>query len=65
MHYVGSLAVSIFENRVSEYVLPFHIIDLNCTGDENNIWQCPRNNLIQYKCSQSHDAIVGCQIGIL
>ena len=63
MHYTGSLTIA--QSRLSEYFLPFHIIDLNCTGDESNIWQCPRNSLTQYRCWQHNDAVVGCQIGIL
>ena len=63
MHYIGSIAFA--ESKISEYILPFHIIDLNCIGDENSIWQCPRNSLTQYKCWERNDAVVGCQNGIL
>ena len=42
---------------------PSHnIIDLNCTGQESNILECPFNGLIgQYSCSNSRDANVYCQ----
>ena len=42
-----------------EYYLPFHFIDLNCTGNESTIWDCPSNKLIT-KCLSSHDAAVAC-----
>ena len=40
----------------------FGIIDLNCTGNENSIWDCPYNGTANfYYCSSSHDASVICQ----
>ena len=46
----------------TESVWPFHIIDLNCTGGERAVWECPRNNLQSvYTCSSSNDASVICQ----
>ena len=44
-----------------ERVFPFHVIDLNCTGDEESIWDCPRNGLLsEYTCNQINDAAVSC-----
>jgi deleted-in-malignant-brain-tumors protein 1 len=44
-----------------EDIFPFHFIDLNCTGSEDTIWDCPSNSLIsQYSCLYSHDAAVSC-----
>ena len=45
----------------SNYVWPFHLIDLNCTGEENNVFDCVHNQLEDYTCSGSHDASVVCQ----
>ena len=54
---LGSKAIS----NYNEYALPFHIIDLNCTGDEQNIWSCPSNGLTQ--CRYKRDAAVSCVEG--
>ena len=54
---LGSKAISYY----NEYALPFHIIDLNCTGDEQNIWSCPSNGLTQ--CRYKRDAVVSCVEG--
>ena len=43
-----------------EYLFPFHFIDLNCTGSEDSVWDCPSNALTQYNCLSSHDAAVAC-----
>ena len=40
---------------------PFHIIDLNCTGVEETIWNCSHNGLINYNCPFTHDATIRCQ----
>ena len=42
-------------------VWPFHLIDLNCTGEENNVFDCVHNQLENYTCLGSHDASVVCQ----
>ena len=52
--FLGSKAISYY----NEYAFPFHIIDLNCTGDEKNIWSCPSNGLT--KCRYNRDAAVSC-----
>ena len=46
---------------LAESVFPFHIIDLNCTGDEESVWDCPSNALLsQYSCNQNNDAALSC-----
>ena len=40
---------------------PFGIIDLNCTGNENTIWDCPYNGTHDYTCLWNRDASVICQ----
>ena len=37
-----------------------HINDLNCTGSEQSIWDCPHNGLNKY-CNHYKDASVICQ----
>ena len=37
-----------------------HINDLNCTGSEESIWDCPHNGLNKY-CYHYKDASVICQ----
>ena len=38
-----------------------NIIDLNCTGSEDTILDCPHNATNGYYCSLSHDANVFCE----
>ena len=38
-----------------------HISDLNCTGEEESIWDCPQNELSGYSCYHYQDASVICQ----
>ena len=47
-------------NIKTEYDFPFHFIDLNCTGSEDSIFDCPSNALTEYSCYTSHDAAVAC-----
>ena len=57
-HISGSIAIGPIYNG---YSLPLHIIDLNCTGTEGNIWNCPNNALLsQYSCSSSYTAAIAC-----
>ena len=44
----------------TESYFPFLFIDLNCTGDEESIFNCPSNALIHYTCPYNHDAAVAC-----
>ena len=38
----------------------FHIIDLNCNGTEDNIFNCSYNNIQQHSCYYYEDAYVQC-----
>ena len=38
-----------------------NILDLNCTGNENTILDCPYNGLSNYYCSLSKDANIFCE----
>ena len=41
---------------------PFHIVDINCTGSERTVWDCPMNHLTHiHSCRQTRDASVRCQ----
>ena len=52
---VGSVTVGPIANH--QY---YHINDINCTGNESSIQQCPSNNLTNYRCTNNHDAGVFC-----
>ena len=41
------------------------MIDVNCTGGESNIINCPYNGLTNYPCSLGRDANVFCGAFIL
>ena len=57
--YVGAVAG---QGLYTDTIWPFHIIDLNCTGVERTIWECPHNGLFDdYSCSSRNDASVRCQ----
>lgn len=44
------------------YSLPVNVVDLNCTGNESSIWNCPYNGTVNfYTCSSSHDASIICR----
>ena len=39
-----------------------HIIDLNCTGSEQRLFDCPHNALVGiYSCGSTDDASLRCQ----
>ena len=38
-----------------------HIKDLNCTGNESSIFDCPMNGIPGYSCNHRDDASVICQ----
>ena len=44
----------------SERVLPHHFLDLNCTGNELKLTDCPHNGLTHYSCYSWHDTAIAC-----
>ena len=57
--YVGAIAAT---GRFTEGTLPLHVIDINCTGAEQRVLDCPHNNLVgQHACDHRQDASVRCQ----
>ena len=56
-----NLGASALTNSYTESTWPIHINDLNCSGSEESIWNCPHNGLIGYSCSHYDDAAVLCQ----
>ena len=56
-----NLGASALTNSYTESTWPIHINDLNCSGREESIWNCPHNGLIDYSCSHYDDAAVLCQ----
>ena len=54
----GALALT---NAYIEGIWHVHINDLNCTGKEESIWDCPQNGLNGYSCNHLEDASVICQ----
>ena len=53
-------AISLSTNNYYDYYNPTYIYELNCTGIENNIWDCPYDDSYHY-CSYYQDAAVVCQ----
>ena len=47
---------------IGESSRPLYIIDVNCTGDEDSIWDCPLNGLSSDHCNSGHynDASLSC-----
>ena len=57
-HNTGSQAVY---GRYIESAWPIYINDLNCTGSEESLWECPYNAIERYSCNHRQDASVICQ----
>ena len=57
-HNIGASALT---NSFTEGNWNIHIKDLNCTGNESSIWDCPMNKLTDYSCYHYDDASVICQ----
>ena len=56
-----TLGASAQTNAYTEGTWYVHINDLNCTGEEESIWDCPQNGLSGYSCYHYQDASVICQ----
>ncbi|XP_019853225.1 PREDICTED: deleted in malignant brain tumors 1 protein [Amphimedon queenslandica] len=52
---------SAIKNAYTEGTWYIHINDLNCTGTESSLWDCPMNGLSEYSCNHYDDAAVACQ----
>lgn len=57
IEYTGSLSMG---NIDYEWNLPLHFINLNCTGNEDSIWNCSSSTEGQQLCQYYHDAAVAC-----
>uniref|UniRef100_A0A1X7U210 SRCR domain-containing protein n=1 Tax=Amphimedon queenslandica TaxID=400682 RepID=A0A1X7U210_AMPQE len=58
----SSYGASALTDTFTEGVWYVHINDLNCTGNESSIWDCPMNSLSSYSCGSYDDAAVVCQL---
>lgn len=60
---IGAIATS---GNDIEGVWPIYVIDINCTGLEQTLMECPFNNLIgTHACNQIQDAFARCQYGVV
>lgn len=55
--YIGAIART---GSYYEYDKAFHIIDLNCNGNENSVFNCSYNNIQYHNCYWYEDAYVQC-----
>ena len=60
-YYLIPSGASAQSNAYTEGNWYVHINDLNCTGEEKSIWDCPQNGLSGYSCYHYQDASVICQ----
>ena len=56
--FTGSISA---QGSYTEGAWPIHINDLNCTGSEESVWECPHNGIKGYSCNHWQDASVICQ----
>ena len=59
--FLVSIGASALTGAFVETTWNAHINDLNCTGNEQSIWDCPHNGLNDYSCRIYDDASVICQ----
>ena len=43
-----------------DYIIPLHIINLNCAGNEESVWNCPSSTQGQGYCTVDNDVSVAC-----
>ena len=55
-HLIGAIPLP---NYYNNYYHPSYIYNLNCTGVENNIWDCPYDDSYMHYCK--YNAAVMCQ----
>uniref|UniRef100_A0A1X7TYN8 SRCR domain-containing protein n=1 Tax=Amphimedon queenslandica TaxID=400682 RepID=A0A1X7TYN8_AMPQE len=58
----SSYGASAIKDAYTEGTWYIHINDLNCTGTESSLWDCPMNGLNGYSCYHYDDAAVVCQL---
>ena len=56
--FIGSIGA---HGSYTESAWPIYINDLNCTGSEESVWECPHNGIKGYLCNHRQDASVMCQ----
>lgn len=57
--FIGAVAG---QGYYTESIWPFHFVDVNCSGNEMTLFECPHNNLTgTHNCIYNHDASVRCQ----
>lgn len=61
LHCFFLLGASAIKNGYNEGTWKIYINDLNCTGTESSLWDCPMNGLKDYYCYHYDDAAVACQ----
>jgi hypothetical protein len=61
LYYDISIGAVAARQVLEEYGLPVAIYDLNCTGSESRITECPHNALDVGNCNHVRDASVICQ----
>ena len=55
LFFTGSSIVPFSTSTYTENALPIHIYDLNCTGSEESLWECPHNGIEGYSCGRRRD----------
>ena len=53
--HAGSSVIPITSFTYTERSLPIYINDLNCTGSEESVWECPHNGIEGYSCGYNRD----------
>ena len=61
MFIMHSLIVGAIATYGNHHLSQLIITDLNCTGDETTVLDCPYNVLPHYNCSRRYNADVICQ----
>ena len=61
LNYKFTLGAAAVTNSYTERVWYVHINDLNCTGSEESLWDCPMNGIRGYSCNHNDDSAVMCQ----
>ena len=54
-------AIAFYNRAFSEMDKAFFIIDVNCTGEEMSLFDCPHNNLEADGLDMGQDAAIRCE----